>query len=68
MKKYLYAGLLAACLATPAFAANHKLTASSPDEPLHRRTIVLCMALFVGLHAYQRRQARDRQQMLAYLL
>lgn len=48
MKKYLTAGILAACLTVPAFAAN-KLNAQSPDEPLHRRAIVLCMVMMIGL-------------------
>ncbi|NYE63472.1 hypothetical protein FHW58_004702 [Duganella sp. 1224] len=49
MKKYLTAGLLAACLTAPAFAANNKFVAQSPEEPLHRRAIVLCMAVMIGL-------------------
>lgn len=50
MKKYLYAGLLAATLCAPALAQN-KFVATAPDEPLHRRTIVLCVAVLIGLRA-----------------
>lgn len=49
MKKYLTAGLLAACLTAPAFAATNKFNAQSPDEPLHRRAIVLCMVVMIGV-------------------
>ena len=49
MKKYLTAGILAACLTAPAFAATNKLVAQSPEEPLHRRAIVLCMVVMIGL-------------------
>jgi hypothetical protein len=55
MNKYLYAGLLSACLAAPAFAAPHKLVPQSPDEPLRGRAILLCMAVLVGLQAYKHR-------------
>lgn len=54
MKKYLYAALLSATLAAPAFATN-KFIARTPDEPLHRRAVLLCMAVVVGLHAYRHR-------------
>jgi formate-dependent nitrite reductase membrane component NrfD len=47
MKKYLYAGVLTACLSVPAFAANNQ----SPEEPVHRRSILLCMAAVLGLQA-----------------
>jgi hypothetical protein len=67
MKKYLYAGLLAACLTLPAVAAPAKLSTQSPDEPVHRRAIVLCIAVFVGLHAYQRRMTRAERAMGIYL-
>lgn len=49
MKKYLTAGVLAACLTAPAFATTNKFSAQSPDEPLHRRAIVLCMVMMIGL-------------------
>ncbi len=67
MKKYLYASLLAACLTLPAAAAPLKLTTKSPDEPVHRRAIVLCIAVFVGLHAYQRRLTRAERALGVYL-
>lgn len=51
MKKYLYAGVLSACLAAPAFAATNKFAADSPEQPLHRRAILLSAALVVLLHA-----------------
>ena len=58
MKKFVYAGLfattLAATLATPAFAQS-KFAASSPEDPLHRRSIAICAALLVGVHAYATR-------------
>jgi hypothetical protein len=66
MKKYLYAGALAACLASPAFAANNKLAAKSPDEPLHRRTVVICVVLLVGLSACKRRLRRDEPAVATY--
>jgi hypothetical protein len=49
MKKYLTAGILAACLTAPAFAATNKLNAQTPDEPLRRRAVVLCMVAMIGL-------------------
>nr|WP_315252669.1 hypothetical protein [uncultured Duganella sp.] len=51
MKKYLYAGILTACLAAPAFAANTKFAVNSPEEPLHRRAILLCVVVVLALHA-----------------
>jgi hypothetical protein len=67
MKKHLYAGLLTACLATPAFAAHSKLTPQSPDEPLHRRAILLCMAVMVGLQAFKHRPRIKRHDLPPYL-
>lgn len=67
MKKYLTAGLLATCLTLPAFAANSQLRGGSPDEPLNRRTVALCIAVCVALHAYKRRMTCDEQAMTAYL-
>ncbi|NGZ82893.1 hypothetical protein [Duganella aceris] len=67
MKKYLTAGLLAACLTAPALAVNSKLIAKSPDEPVHRRAIVLCIAVLVGLHAYSRRPKLAERVMGAYV-
>ncbi|TFW30446.1 hypothetical protein [Duganella callida] len=55
MKKYLYAGVLSACLAAPAYAGTNKFVAQKPEEPLHRRTIVLCMAIVLGLELYKHR-------------
>jgi len=63
VKKYLTAGLLAACLTAPALAANSKLIAKSPEEPVHRRSIVLCVAVLVGLHAYKRSLTREERMM-----
>jgi hypothetical protein len=58
MKKYLHAALLATTLATalsaPAYAQS-KFIVSSPEDPLHRRTVVICAVLLVALHAYTRR-------------
>ena len=48
MKKYLFAGLLAATLFTPAFAQS-KFVADSPADPLHRRVVVASMLLLVVL-------------------
>ena len=67
MKKYLTAGLLAVCLTAPALAANSKLIPKSPDEPVHRRTIVLCVAVMIGLHSYRRRTTCAERMMGAYL-
>ncbi|MHA4869229.1 hypothetical protein ACXZ1M_16170 [Duganella sp. PWIR1] len=54
MKKYAYAALLSATLAAPAMAAN-KFAAQTPEEPLHRRAILLCVAVVVCLHACRHR-------------
>ncbi|MTV40343.1 hypothetical protein [Duganella radicis] len=62
MKKYLCAGLLTACLSAPAFAATSKFIPQSPDEPLHRRTVVLCVALIIGLQAYKHHPRIERRQ------
>ena len=51
MKKYLYASILAASLAVPAFAATSKSATSSPEEPLHRRAVLLGIAIVLGLQA-----------------
>jgi hypothetical protein len=51
MKKHLYASILASALAVPAFATNTKYTAQSPEEPLHRRTVLLGVAIVLGLQA-----------------
>jgi hypothetical protein len=67
MKNRLVAGLLAACLISPAFASNSKLVAKAPDEPLHRSTIALTMALFIGLHTYKRRLTKDERVMSNYM-
>lgn len=56
MKKYVYAGLLAATLFSPAFAQS-KFVAQSPEDPLHRRSIVACAALLVIIHSYARRSS-----------
>jgi hypothetical protein len=66
MKKYLTAGLLTACLAVPAFAATSKLVPQSPEEPLHRRAILLCMAVVVVLQAYKHRPRITRQDFPSY--
>ena len=63
MKKHLYASLLAACLTVPAVAAPLKLSAKSPDDPVRRSAVVLCIAVFVGLHTYQRRVVRAKRVM-----
>lgn len=67
MKKYLTAGLLAACLTTPAFAVDAKHPARSPDQPLSHRSVALCIAALIGLHAYKRRLTRDQVLLAAYL-
>lgn len=51
MKKYLYAGLLAACMAVPAYAANNKFVTESPEQPLHRRAILLGIVAMLALQA-----------------
>ena len=56
MKKHLTAAALMACLTLPAFAAN-KFVAASPEEPLHRRAIVLCVVVLVALQAWKHRPA-----------
>ena len=48
MKKYLFAGLLAATLFSPAFAQS-KFAAESPEQPVHRRTVAAAMVLLVVL-------------------
>ena len=62
MKKHIYAALLALTLAAPAFAQS-KLTSASPEEPVHRRAIVGCMALLVGLHAYSRHFRKQKHEL-----
>ncbi|USX15073.1 hypothetical protein NHH88_04540 [Oxalobacteraceae bacterium OTU3CAMAD1] len=57
MKKYLFAGLLATTLFTPAFAQS-KFVAESPEQPIHRRTVVASMALLVVLGLAKPRLAR----------
>lgn len=66
MKKYLYAGLLTACITTSAFAAGKKFVPQSPDEPLHKRAIALCMLVVVGLQAYKHRPHIPRHQLPTY--
>jgi hypothetical protein len=68
MKKYLIAGLLATCLTAPAFAAAGKPATRSPDDPLPRSAIVLCIGLLIGAHAYKSRQTRKQQDLVAYML
>lgn len=48
MKKYLFAGLLATTLFTPAFAQS-KFAAESPEDPLPARAVVASMVLLVVL-------------------
>lgn len=62
MKKYLYAGILSACLAAPALAAASKFVPASPDEPLHRRTVLLCMAVVVVVQAFKYRPGTQRRR------
>jgi hypothetical protein len=66
MKKYLTAGLLTACLAAPAFAATNQVAPQSPEEPLHRRAILLCMAVVVVLQACKHRPRITRQDFPSY--
>jgi len=66
MKKYLYAGLLSACLAAPAYAASNKFAPQSPDEPLHRRAILLCMAVAVSLQVCRYRPRIARHNLPTY--
>ncbi|MBV7538437.1 hypothetical protein KW842_21920 [Duganella sp. sic0402] len=51
MKNHLYASILASALAVPAFAADTQYAAQSPAEPLHRRTVLLGVAIVLGLQA-----------------
>ncbi|MET0264031.1 MAG: hypothetical protein ABW202_00315 [Duganella sp.] len=60
MKKYLCTGLLAIALCSPALAQN-KFVAATPDEPLHYRSILLCVAVLIGLQAYARRSILPRK-------
>ena len=53
MKKYLYAGLLTVCLAVPAVAANSKFMTQTPEEPLHRRAILLGVGVMLALQAFR---------------
>ena len=56
MKKHLYAGLLTAVLAAPALAAvPNKFAPKSPQDPLHRSSILLCVTVLIGLGAYRHR-------------
>jgi hypothetical protein len=66
LKKHLYTGVLAVCLAAPAAAVTNKLSTKSPDEPVHRRAIVLCMAVCIGLRAYKHRMTKREQATAAY--
>jgi hypothetical protein len=52
VKKFLYAGVLATCLATPAFAST-KLVIQSPEDPVHRRAVLLCIAVVIALQTLQ---------------
>jgi len=54
MKKYIFAGLLAVTLFSPAFSQS-KFVAQSPSEPLHRRSIALCALALVVVHVCARR-------------
>ena len=53
MHKQIISGLLMAAALTPAAAAP-LFSRTSPENPVHRRTIALCMLLGVGLRAYKR--------------
>jgi hypothetical protein len=68
MKKYLAAGFLAACLTAPACATSGKPATRSPNDPLPRSAIMLCMGLLVAAHAYKRRQSSKQQDIVAYML
>ena len=57
MKKYLFAGLLATTLFTPAYGQS-KYVAESPEQPVHRGTVVASMALLVVLGLARPRVAR----------
>lgn len=48
MKKYLYAGLLAATLSLPALAQS-KFVPESPEHPIHLRAVIAGMALLIVL-------------------
>ena len=48
MKNYLFAGLMATSLITPAFAQS-KFAAESPEDPLHGRAVIGSMVLLVVL-------------------
>lgn len=62
MKKYLYAGLLSVCLAGPALAATGKFVPESPDEPLRRRSVLLCMAVVLAVQAFKYRPGGQRRR------
>ena len=51
MKKYIFAGLMAATCTFPAFAADSKFIAASPDAPVHRRTLLLTIAALMLVSA-----------------
>jgi len=53
MKKYLYAGSLAACLAVPAFATNIITLTQSPEQPLQRSAILLGVSVMLALQAFR---------------
>lgn len=60
MKKSLFAMALATCISAPAFAATTKFFVESPDEPLHRRAIVLCIVVTLVLQAVRRARLPTR--------
>lgn len=62
MKKYLYAGIIAACLSAPAFAGTNKFLAQSPEEPLHRRSVLLCIGVMLCLHALRHAPAMPQRR------
>ncbi|SEO51128.1 hypothetical protein SAMN05428959_10934 [Duganella sp. CF517] len=64
MKKYLFAGLLATTLLSPAFAQG-KYAAESPEQPLPRRTVVASMALLIVLGLAKRRLTRPSKTRMA---
>ena len=66
MKKYLYLGILAACIAGPVLATATKFVPQTPEEPLHRRAILVCMAVVVGLQAYRHRPRVKRDDLPTY--
>ncbi|MRW93779.1 hypothetical protein GJ699_27665 [Duganella sp. FT80W] len=51
MKKYFFAGAIAACLAGSAVAADSKFLAKSPEQPVHHRAILLCVGVLLVLQA-----------------